>query len=134
MGSALNLDVSPAVQKQISSPEVHDLPLFAPGPPSISTELVVASETALTTLPKPGPVTVTKTQTAPVYGPSQVRTFLDCQARWSFKYGLMLPEPKSSSLALGLAMHRALEVNFREKLETQEDLDTAGVVMLCRDA
>jgi hypothetical protein len=75
-----------------------------------------------------------KAQVSPVLSPSQVRCFLDCQARWWFKYGLMLPEPKNSSLALGLAIHRALEVNFREKLETHEDLDTAGVVMLFRDA
>jgi hypothetical protein len=67
-------------------------------------------------------VAVAKAQTAPVLSPSQVRTFLDCQARWWFKYGLMLPETKSSSLALGLAVHRALELNFREKLETHEDL------------
>ena len=66
--------------------------------------------------------------------PSQVRTFLDCQARWWFKYGLQLPDPKNSSLALGLAIHRALEVNFREKLETREDLETPGVVMIFRDA
>lgn len=66
--------------------------------------------------------------------PSQVGTFLDCQARWGFKYGLQLPESKNSSLALGLAVHRALELNFREKLETHEDLDTAGVVTLFRDA
>ncbi len=46
----------------------------------------------------------------------------------------MLPETKSSSLALGLAVHRALELNFREKLETHEDLDTAGIVMIFRDA
>jgi len=35
---------------------------------------------------------------------------------------------------LGLAAHQALEVNFREKLETQEDLETAGVVGVLREA
>jgi hypothetical protein len=63
-----------------------------------------------------------------VLSPSQVRCFFDCPARWWFKYGLRLPERKNSSLALGLAVHQALEVNFREKIETQEDLETTGVV------
>ena len=46
----------------------------------------------------------------------------------------LLPDQKNSSLALGLAIHRALELNFREKIQTHEDLDTARVVMLFRDA
>jgi hypothetical protein len=37
-------------------------------------------------------------------------------------------------LALGLAVHQALEVNFREKIETQEDLETTGVVIVFREA
>jgi hypothetical protein len=44
-----------------------------------------------------------------------------------------LPEPKTSSLALGLAIHKTIEANFREKLDTREDLETAGMVMLFRD-
>ncbi len=77
---------------------------------------------------------VAKTDPAPVLSPSQVRCFLDCPARWWFKYGLQLPERKNSSLALGLAAHQALEVNFREKVETQEDLETVGVEMVFREA
>ncbi len=68
-----------------------------------------------------------------VLSPTQVRTFLDCSARWWFKYGLELPEQKTSSLALGLAVHRALEVNFREKHETGEDLHPTGVIAVFRD-
>jgi CRISPR/Cas system-associated exonuclease Cas4 (RecB family) len=45
-----------------------------------------------------------------------------------------LPERKNSSLALGLAVHQALEVNFREKIETREDLETTGVVIVFREA
>lgn len=59
--------------------------------------------------------------------PTQVRSFLDCSARWWFKYGLHLPEPKTGNLALGIAVHQALEVDFREKLETKLDLPIAGV-------
>src|SRR6516162_4736005 len=65
-----------------------------------------------------------------VLSPTQVRTFLNCSARWWFKYGLGEPETKNSALALGSAVHRTLEVNFREKLTTKEDLDTLGVVAL----
>ena len=113
---------------------MQDLPLLLPEPEITCTELIVAPELAVTQVSPAPQATVAKAQAAPVLSPSQVRTFLDCQARWWFKYMLLLPETKSSSLALGLAVHRALELNFREKLETHEDLETAGVVMLFRDA
>jgi CRISPR/Cas system-associated exonuclease Cas4 (RecB family) len=35
---------------------------------------------------------------------------------------------------LGLAVHQALEVNFREKIQTREDLETTGVVCVFREA
>jgi putative RecB family exonuclease len=95
-----------------------------------SAQLVVRESMELVPLP-PKPA---YQGSSSVFSPSQVRTFLDCSARWWFKYGLSLPEPKTSSLALGLAVHRALEINFCEKLETKEDLDTVGVVMIFRDA
>ena len=79
-------------------------------------------------------VPVPKPQPGQVLSPTQVRTYLDCSARWWFKYAQGLPEPKTSSLALGSAVHQALEANFREKLETKEDLDTLGVVGLFRQA
>jgi putative RecB family exonuclease len=78
-------------------------------------------------IPTPSP---TESQLGKVLSPTQVRTFLNCSARWWFKYGLSHPEPKNSALALGSAVHRALEYNFREKVTTHEDLDTLGVVAL----
>jgi CRISPR/Cas system-associated exonuclease Cas4 (RecB family) len=66
--------------------------------------------------------------------PTQVRSFLDCSARWWFKYGLRLREPKNGNLALGIAVHQALEANFREKLDTKEDLPIAGVTAVFRQA
>jgi hypothetical protein len=130
MGS-LRTDSMPAHPLQMS---LQDLPLLAPLPESSSTELIVAPEVALTKLPATNSAMGAKTDPAPVLSPSQVRCFLDCPARWWFKYGLQLPERKNSSLALGLAVHQALEVNFREKLETHEDLETIGVVMVFREA
>ena len=124
MGSALTIGLMPAHLVQQRFPALQDLPLFAPLPESPSTELIVAQEVALTRLPATDGAMVAKTDPAPVLSPSQVRCFFDCPARWWFKYGLQLPERKNSSLALGLAVHQALEVNFREKIETRED---AGV-------
>src|SRR5579864_9566220 len=78
--------------------------------------------------------TAPKAELGKVLSPTQVRMFLNCSARWWFKYGLSEPETKNSALALGCAVHRALEVNFREKVTTKEDRDTLGVVALFRDA
>ena len=150
MGSALNTNLIPQPcetvglgrgfvephRLQPSLPGLQDLPLFSPIH-ATSTELIVAPETALSRVPGANGANRVGVASAPVaalLSPSQVRTFLACQARWWFKYGLMLPDQKNSSLALGLAIHRALEVNFQEKIQTHEDLDTAGVVMLFRDA
>ncbi|HWQ52163.1 MAG TPA: PD-(D/E)XK nuclease family protein [Bryobacteraceae bacterium] len=69
-----------------------------------------------------------------VLSPSQVRTYLDCSAKWWFKHGLLLPEPKTSSLAFGLAIHTSLEINFCQKLGTKQDLEAAAVVMIFREA
>jgi len=129
MGSALTLDVIP--QAQLAFP---GLPLLAPVEERASLDLIVASEMALTKLPATNGAVAAKTDPAPVLSPSQVRCFFDCPARWWFKYGLQLPERKNSSLALGLAIHQALEVNFREKIETREDLPTTGVLSVFREA
>jgi hypothetical protein len=80
----------------------------------------------------PTPGTAPKAEPGKVLSPTQARTFLNCSARWWFKYGLGEPDVKHSALALGSAVHRTLEVNFREKVTTKEDLDTLGVVALFR--
>jgi hypothetical protein len=85
-------------------------------------------------LPTGSASTTPKAELERVLSPTQVRTFLNCSARWWFKYGLDEPETKNSALALGSAVHQALEANFREKVSTKEDLDALGVVALFRDA
>ena len=109
----------------------------------ISERFAVVIEDRVAPLPEfilAQPLTLIPIETAPkaelgkVLSPTQVRTFLNCSARWWFKYGLSKPETKNSALALGSAVHRALEVNFREKITTKEDLDTLGVVALFRKA
>src|ERR1039457_3942490 len=134
MGSELRAGLTSAHLVQLAFPALQDLPLLAPPPERSFTELIVAPEVALTKLPSTNGALAAKTDPAPVLSPSQVRCFFECPARWWFKYGLQLPERKNSSLALGLAVHQALEVNFREKLETREDLETTGVVIVFREA
>src|ERR1035441_4569026 len=134
MGSALRTGLTSAHLVQLAFPALQDLPLLAPPPERSFTELIVAPEVALTRLPAANGAVVAKPEIASVLSPSQVRCFFECQARWWFKYGLQLPERKNSSLALGLAVHQALEVNFREKLETREDLETTGVVCVFRES
>src|SRR5690349_496305 len=80
------------------------LPFAAPEPPG------AVLPVPLLTVPTP--------ELGQILSPTQERTYLDCSARWWFKYGLGLPEVKNSSLALGSAVHHALEANFREKVET----------------
>jgi len=66
--------------------------------------------------------------------PSQARSFLNCSARWAFKYYLSLPDPKSGAQLQGTAVHEAAAENFRQKLETREDLPAAGALAIFRDA
>jgi len=69
-----------------------------------------------------------------ILSPSQVRCFMECQTRWWFKYGLKYPDPPTSSLALGRAVHASLGYNFAQKVETYEDLPTTGVLALFRES
>lgn len=68
-----------------------------------------------------------------VLSPSQVNAFLACSAKWWFKYGAGLPDPKGGSLVRGLAVHKMVEYWFRQKLggEAIEIDDLAGVYDAC---
>ena len=59
--------------------------------------------------------------------PSQVNTFLSCPAKWYFRYALGLAEPPTGTLALGTAFHSVLAANFRQKIETKQDLPAQGL-------
>lgn len=69
-----------------------------------------------------------------VLSPTQVRAFMDCQVRWYFKYVEDRPDPQTSCLALGKAVHIAVAGNFAQKIETKEDLPVTGALALYRDA
>ncbi|MGA3257589.1 MAG: PD-(D/E)XK nuclease family protein [Bryobacteraceae bacterium] len=65
---------------------------------------------------------VVDTALGELLSPSQVNTFLSCAAKWYFRYALGLREPATGALALGTAFHSALAANFRQKIETKQDL------------
>ena len=48
-----------------------------------------------------------------ILSPSQANTFLNCSAKWWFKYGAGLPDPKGGSLVRGLAVHKTIERWFK---------------------
>ena len=63
-----------------------------------------------------------------ICSPSQVRTLMDCSARWMFRYLLQLPEPQNGNLALGTAVHAALAYNFKPKVKSGADLPIGEVL------
>jgi hypothetical protein len=65
---------------------------------------------------------------AEVLSPSQANCYLDCSAKWFFKYFRNLPDVKDSKRALGLAVHKALEHFFRCKLDTKKDLEREALL------
>lgn len=68
--------------------------------------------------PRPASITVDQ-ELGQVLSPSQANTYLDCPAKWWFKYGAGLPDPKTSSLAVGCAVDDALGSYFRARATGQ---------------
>jgi len=64
---------------------------------------------------------------AEVLSPSQVRTYLDCSAKWWYSTGLNLPDPPGAALIRGRVMHQVVEMYYRARLAgdapTFADLD-----------
>jgi hypothetical protein len=69
-----------------------------------------------------------------VLSPSQVSSWIDCQAKWYFHYMRGLQEKPSASLAFGTALHTALGANFRAKGITGEDMPADDVVAEFQEA
>jgi len=76
-----------------------------------------SSQLARTAIPPAAAPTIKNETLGDILSPSQANTFLNCSAKWWFKYGLGLPDPKGGSLVRGLAVHKAAEVWFRLVLE-----------------
>jgi putative RecB family exonuclease len=60
-------------------------------------------------------VSVAAAPLAEVLSPSQCKTFLQCPARWYFRYVEGLPDVATGNLALGRAVHAAVGMYFRGK-------------------
>jgi hypothetical protein len=80
-------------------------------------DLVAASKQAAAsplTTSAPAATPTTKNETlGEILSPSQANTFLNCSAKWWFKYGAGLPDPKGGSLVRGLAVHKTIERWFK---------------------
>jgi RecB family exonuclease len=74
------------------------------------------------------------TDLAQILSPTQCATYIDCSARWWFKYGAELPDLKSGALAVGIASHDAWRANFAQKVESRKDLPTDEVIAEFRSA
>jgi hypothetical protein len=71
---------------------------------------------------------------AEVLSPSQTSQFLNCPAKWMFRYLLDINDPGSAATALGTAFHETIAYNFRQKLETAHDLPFAKCLEFFRNA
>jgi len=67
--------------------------------------------------------------------PSQLKTFMQCQGRWFFRYhpDFMLKIPPNAFMAQGTSVHKAQEVNYRQKIKTYKDLPVDDVLDVCHD-
>ena len=108
-------------------------------------ELIAIRESVQPTLfatltePEPEPATAPGTadsfDVAASLSPSQLNCYCgDCQVKWYYRSVLKLPEASDTNRALGRAVHAAIGENFRQKIETKEDLPPEGVVAIYRDA
>ena len=55
---------------------------------------------------------------------SQIKMFLRCPLQYKYRYIDNLKIPPTGSLLLGSSVHSSLEGNYRQKIETKQDLMT----------
>ncbi len=77
--------------------------------------------------PAPAPLPMLQDERGMLLSPSQVDTFDQCPAKWRFKYLEHLPEFKTPNLSVGSTVHRAIEFNLRQKIESRRDLEVGEV-------
>lgn len=66
--------------------------------------------------------------------PSEINTYIQCSAKFRFQVIDKEPQVKSLALAFGSAIHRGLETNYKQKVETRADLEVEEVVSVFSDA
>src|ERR1035438_1997307 len=88
----------------LDSPQVSAIPMPAPLPAAAPSPFAAAAVS--------GPAAKNETL-GNLLSPSQANQFLNCSARWWFKYGAGLPDPKGGSLVRGSTVHKCIEHWFK---------------------
>ena len=63
-----------------------------------------------------------------VLSPTSLKTFLTCPQKYEFRHLLYLESRPSVKATIGTSAHKAVEVNYRQKLETRVDVPEDVVV------
>lgn len=66
--------------------------------------------------------------------PSEINCYLSCSAKYLFQYIEKVKTGKSLALAFGSAMHRSIESNYTQKIDSHTDLPEAQVVQTFADS
>jgi len=66
--------------------------------------------------------------------PTQINMFMRCQYQWYLRYIEGLKIPPKPDMVVGSSFHKAMEKNFKHKLETQEDLPVNEVIDVYSEA
>lgn len=61
------------------------------------------------------------------YSASQINQFMRCSAQWFFRYVEGLKIPPTGAMAQGRAYHKGLETNYKQKIESHNDMPVADV-------
>lgn len=69
-----------------------------------------------------------------VLSASSIATFLRCGRQWEFAYVYAIKSPPTVRLVVGSAAHEAVELNYRQKMDTGEDLPVGDVKDAFSDA
>jgi hypothetical protein len=78
-------------------------------------------------VPQPAPSPSPLYEPAAVLSPSQVNCFLDCPAKWCFRYLIERPETKSGALAVGDAVHATIHSALATKLVERHEPEPEDV-------
>ncbi len=68
-----------------------------------------------------------------VLSPSQATQFLNCPAKWMFRYLLNVKEAGTAATALGSAFHQTIAHNYRQKTGTARDLPRDELLRFFRE-
>lgn len=71
---------------------------------------------------------------AQVFSTSSIATYLRCGKQWEYAYVYAIKSPPTLRLVVGSAAHEAVEINYRQKIDTGSDLPESDVKDAFSDA